>query len=88
MAGVISPSMPVWIVENSNGGNRAYSNMNEGLGKVLRFGANSKEVIDRLNWIATTLKPVLEKGLKKVGPLEMKPLIAQAAATLVRALTR
>ena len=39
MAGVISPSMPVWVVENTTGGNRAYSNFNEGLGKVLRFGA-------------------------------------------------
>jgi hypothetical protein len=78
MSGVISPSMPVWIVENANGGNRAYSNMNEGLGKVLRFGANNKEVIDRLNWIAATLLPVLDAGLKELGPVEMKPLIAQA----------
>ncbi|HTO67658.1 MAG TPA: DUF1116 domain-containing protein, partial [Bradyrhizobium sp.] len=78
MAGVISPSMPVWIVENANGGNRAYSNMNEGLGKVLRFGANGKEVIDRLKWMASTLGPVLAAGLKKTGPVEMKPLIAQA----------
>src|SRR5437867_2008466 len=43
MAGIISPSMPVWIVENRQAGNRAYSNMNEGLGKVLRFGARSEE---------------------------------------------
>lgn len=78
MAGVISPSMPVWIVENANGGNRAYSNMNEGLGRVLRFGANDKEVIDRLHWIADTLAPVLKAGLAKLGPVEMKPLIAQA----------
>jgi uncharacterized protein DUF1116 len=78
MAGVISPSMPVWIVENANGGNRAYSNMNEGLGKVLRFGANNKEVIDRLNWMASTLAPVLQASLKKLGPVEMKPLIGQA----------
>ena len=78
MAGVISPSMPVWIVENTNGRNRAYSNLNEGLGKVLRFGANDKAVIDRLRWIATTLGPVLEAGLAKLGPVEMKPLIAQA----------
>jgi hypothetical protein len=78
MAGVISPSMPVWIVENGNGGNRAYSNMNEGLGKVLRFGANGKEVIDRLKWMASSLGPVLAAGLRKAGPLELKPLIAQA----------
>jgi hypothetical protein len=78
MAGVISPSMPVWIVENTVGGNRAYSNMNEGLGKVLRFGANGKEVIDRLKWMANTLAPILDATLKQLGPVEMKPLIAQA----------
>ncbi len=78
MAGVISPSMPVWIIENVTHGNRAYSGINEGLGKVLRFGANSKDVIDRLDWIAASLKPVIETGLKHLGPLEMKPMIAQA----------
>jgi hypothetical protein len=70
--------MPVWIIENVDRGNRAYSNMNEGLGKVLRFGANGKEVIDRLDWIASTLAPVLAAGLTKLGPVDMKPLIAQA----------
>jgi hypothetical protein len=78
MAGVISPSMPVWIVENTDGGNRAYSNMNEGLGKVLRFGANNKEVLDRLDWLQAVLGPALQKTVQKLGPLEMKPLIAQA----------
>jgi hypothetical protein len=78
MAGLISPSMPVWIVENTDGGNRAYSNMNEGLGKVLRFGANNKEVLDRLDWLQAVLGPALQKTVQKLGPLEMKPLIAQA----------
>lgn len=78
MAGLISPSMPVWIVENANGGNRAFSNFNEGLGKVLRFGANGKEVIDRLRWMKETVGPVITAILKKLGPVEMKPLIAQA----------
>ena len=78
MAGVISPSMPVWVVENAAGGNRAYSNLNEGLGKVLRFGANSPEVIRRLEWMASVLAPALAAALAKHGPLELKPLIAQA----------
>lgn len=78
MAGVISPSMPVWVVENAAGSNRAYSNMNEGLGKVLRFGANSPEVIKRLRWIAEVLAPALAAALAKFGPLELKPLMAQA----------
>lgn len=78
MAGVISPSMPVWVVENAAGSNRAYSNLNEGLGKVLRFGANSAEVIKRLQWMAQVLAPALKAALAKHGPLELKPLIAQA----------
>ena len=57
MAGVISPSMPVWIVENATGSNRAFSNMNEGLGKALRFGANSPDVIKRLHWMAAVWRP-------------------------------
>ena len=53
MAGIISPSMPLFVVENSSGGNRAYCNFNEGLGKVLRFGANRPDVLDRLRWMGT-----------------------------------
>jgi hypothetical protein len=78
MAGIISPSMPVWIVRNSTGGNRAYSNLNEGLGKVLRFGANGREVLDRLNWMRDSLAPTLAAALKVLGPVELKPLMAQA----------
>jgi hypothetical protein len=78
MAGVISPSMPVWIVKNAAHGNSAYSNFNEGLGKVLRFGANSPEVIARLKWMQKTLAPTLRAGLQRLGKLELKPLMAQA----------
>ena len=78
MAGVISPSMPVWIVFNPVHGNRAYSNFNEGLGKALRFGAHGPEVIDRLEWMAETLAPTLRAALGSLGPFEIKPLIAQA----------
>jgi uncharacterized protein DUF1116 len=78
MSGIISPSMPVWIVRNSAGGNRAYSNLNEGLGKVLRFGANGPEVLARLKWMRDTLAPTLAAALKALGPLELKPLMAQA----------
>jgi hypothetical protein len=78
MSGVISPSMPVWTVRNASGSNRAFSNLNEGLGKVLRFGANGPEVISRLKWMGERLAPVLAAGLKLLGPLELKPLMAQA----------
>jgi hypothetical protein len=78
MAGIISPSMPVWIVANPAHGNRAFSNLNEGLGKVLRFGANSAEVLTRLKWMQNTLAPTLALGLKVLGDIEVKPLMAQA----------
>jgi hypothetical protein len=78
MAGIISPSMPVWIVRNASGGNTAFCNLNEGLGKVLRFGANGPEVIERLRWMGGVMAPVLQAGLNVLGPLELKPLMAQA----------
>ena len=78
MSGIISPSMPVWIVRNVSGANTSFCNMNEGLGKGLRFGANGPEVIDRLKWMGAVMAPVLQAGLKVLGPLELKPLMAQA----------
>ena len=78
MAGIISPSMPLFVVENTTAGNRAYSNFNEGLGKVLRFGANGAEVIDRLRFIARDVAPTLRAALAALGRVELKPLMAQA----------
>lgn len=78
MAGIISPSMPLWIVENTASGARAYSNLNEGLGKALRFGAYGPEVLERLAWMRKTLAPALGRVLDALGGVELKPLVAQA----------
>jgi hypothetical protein len=78
MAGVISPSMPVWIVADRAYGTLAFSNMNEGLGKVLRFGANGAEVIERLTWMGSVLGPALSATIETAGGIELKPLMAQA----------
>ncbi len=82
MAGVVSPSMPVYELEDRKFGNKTYSNMNEGIGKVLRYGAYSEEVLDRLRWMSETVAPVLQatvKGMvKSGGGLPLKPMIAQA----------
>lgn len=78
MAGIISPSMPVWIVENQEYGNHAYCTLNEGLGKVLRYGAFGEEVYRRLRWMAEVLFPVLAKGVEVSGPLDLRSMIAQA----------
>ncbi|MCL2343603.1 MAG: DUF1116 domain-containing protein [Firmicutes bacterium] len=79
MAGVISPSMPVFILENKDGGNRSYTNMNEGLGKVLRFGAYSEEVLTRLRWMRDILAPALQKAVRGAPDgIDIKSLTAQA----------
>lgn len=77
MAGVVTYSMPVWIVENKAYGNKAYCTLNEGLGKVLRFGAYQQEVIDRLNWMENTLAPLLKAALELCGEIDLKSMIAQ-----------
>jgi Protein of unknown function (DUF1116) len=79
MAGVVSASMPVWIVENGDAGNRAYCTLNEGLGKVLRYGAYDGEVLERLAWMRDVLARVLTAALARLDePLDLRALIAQA----------
>ncbi len=77
MAGVVTASMPVWIVENKAFGNKAYCTLNEGLGKVLRYGAYSEEVISRLRWMEETLAPILKEALAIRGEIDLKSMIAQ-----------
>ena len=78
MAGVVSASMPVSVIEDEENGRRAYCTLNEGLGKVLRYGAYSPEVIDRLRWLERVLAPLLGATLRKRGPVDVRSLIAQA----------
>jgi len=78
MAGIISPSMPVFVVRNQTHGNVAYSNINEGIGKVLRFGANGPEVIQRLKWFEQVLAPVLKRAVLASGGIDLKAIQSQA----------
>lgn len=78
MAGVVTASMPVFIIENKAEGNFAYCTMNEGLGKVLRFGAYDSSVIEHLNWMEKTLYPIMKQALEIHGPMDIKNLLAQS----------
>ncbi len=78
MAGIISPSMPVFIIKNETFGNYAYCTLNEGLGKVLRYGAFREDVITRLKWMEKILYPTLKKAVDKTGSINLKNMIAQA----------
>ena len=81
MAGVISPSMPVIVVRDPSTGVTAFSNLNEGIGRVLRYGAYSREVIDRLRWMSSTLFEVLKIAVDqsaREGYIDLKAIISQA----------
>jgi hypothetical protein len=78
MTGIISYSMPVYVVKNEAYGNVAYCTINEGLGKVMRFGAKDDEVLKRLKWIETELAPGLKKAIIESGGINLKVNIAQA----------
>ncbi|HEX7973615.1 MAG TPA: DUF1116 domain-containing protein [Anaerolineales bacterium] len=79
MAGVVSPRMPVFILENKAFGNLAYCTLNEGLGKVLRYGGMGPEVYSRLKWMETDLYPSLDRALNSLPDgIDIRSLIAQA----------
>lgn len=78
MAGVTSPSMAVYVIENAEGDNLAYSNLNEGYGKVLRYGAFSEDVIAKLKWMNDSMAPLLAAALKGSDGIDIRALLAEA----------
>ena len=79
MGGITSQNMPLVVVENRVDGTVGYCTMNEGIGKVLRFGAYSEEVVNRLRWMRDVLGPVLSAALKlKEGGINLNVLVAKA----------
>ena len=82
MAGIVSPSMPLFDVRDgvadAPSDRVAYVTLNEGLGKVLRYGSFDDEVIDRLRWIERVLAPVLKQAVDQHGPIDLRSITAQA----------
>jgi hypothetical protein len=78
MTGIITRSMPVFVVVDRAHDTRAHVTINEGLGKVLRFGANDEGVIARLRWLAGEAGPLLGGALRAAGGVPLRPLMAQA----------
>ncbi|MGH1481518.1 MAG: DUF1116 domain-containing protein [Geminicoccales bacterium] len=77
MTGMTTKSQPVMVVENRAFGNQAFCTINEGLGKVMRFGGNDGEVLARLAWLKDTLGPMLGQALRSSGGLELKNIVAR-----------
>jgi hypothetical protein len=80
MTGMITRTMPLFVVENRAFGNRAYSSVNEGLGKVMRFGGNDASVLGRLRWLRDVCGPRLGAALRDLGGIALGPLIARGLA--------
>jgi hypothetical protein len=78
MAGVTTFSMKVYIVENVTHGNKAYCNLNEGYGKVLRYGAYSQDVLDKLHWMNDVMGPVLADAIAKSEGIDIRALLAES----------
>jgi hypothetical protein len=80
MAGVVNPSMPVWVARDEATGKVAWCPLNEGSGKVLRYGADGPDVLERLKWMADVLAPELRAALKRSGPLDLYELHIKSIA--------
>ena len=77
MTGMTTGSQPVMVVENRAFGNRAYCTINEGLGKVMRFGGNDGEVLERLRWLRDSFGPAFGRALRHMGGLPLKGIVAR-----------
>ncbi len=77
MTGMTTVSQPLMVVENKSFGNRAYCAINEGLGKVMRFGGNDAEVLARLAWLRDVLGPAMGAALREMGGIPLKPIVAR-----------
>lgn len=75
MAGTISKSAPVWVVENRAFGNRAFCRQVEG---KQQFGNYHEKALEDLRKWQDIWAPSLRAALKKMGGLELKPIITQA----------
>jgi hypothetical protein len=77
MAGVVSASMWMFVLEDPGSGRRTYCSLNEGLGKVLRYGAYGPEVLERLRWMSAVLGPLLRDAVRAAGPVDVTAILTQ-----------
>ena len=75
MAGTISPSAPVWVVENRAFGNVAYCRQVEGR---QQFGEYNQDALQALRLWRDVWAPTLRTALHEIGGLELNPIIIRA----------
>jgi hypothetical protein len=72
MAGVITPSQLVYVVEDQTHNIKCFGNLNEGRGKVLRMGAYSEDVLTKLRWMESVLGPTVKAALEAAGGIDLR----------------
>lgn len=77
VAGVVTPTMPVVVAETSTG-SLAFSPLNEGRGRVLRFGATDSATIERLSWMRDELAPLLNAAVSATERIDLTSFMAEA----------
>lgn len=73
MAGIISPSIPVWVVKNQTSGNFGFSTLESDLS----FGGYSQRIIDEIRWQIEVMQPILSKALRNSDGIAVNPVIAK-----------
>lgn len=78
MGGITSGSMPLLVVEERTGGGTAFCTFNEGVGRVLRFGANGPAVLERLRWLRDVAGPALGAALRLGEGIDLRSIMGRA----------
>jgi hypothetical protein len=77
MASAVGPSAPVFVVENPQGGTRAFSAVNQGPGEVPWFGRETPAAVERLVFLREVAGPLLAECLRGTGPVDVFGLASQ-----------
>ncbi|MHA1971503.1 MAG: DUF1116 domain-containing protein [Candidatus Hodarchaeales archaeon] len=78
MTGITAPHQPVFVLEDPTTKKKAYCTINEGRGKVLRFGGWGDDVLKRLIWMKETLAPSLKKAINHSKGIDIKAIISES----------
>ncbi len=79
VAGIYTASMPVFVVENRRGGNRAFCNLFEGVSpKRLNYGVYNEEVRQNLLVLQEVLAPMLGQAVRALGGIPLRPIMRRA----------
>jgi Protein of unknown function (DUF1116) len=79
LAGVTTASMPVVVVENAPGGDRAYCTLYEGdAADRLNYGMFTAATRDNLDHLRDNIGPALDAIVRRHGPVEINTIIQRA----------